>query len=473
MFRSIFFLLAVCLYGHIAAQNISDVVYLNSPVLLGTPRFTAAAGAFTALGNDFSGMQVNPAGLAVFRHDEFGISMGFGSNTISSTYYGRNQSESDNSFLLSNIGYTKKFFTDDPDVTWNIAIAYNRNNDLNSSSKVFGINPTSSILQSWINNANGTPPTDLFNSGLIYEALAYEAFLIDPDVDNNYSTQAQIETTEQYWAEDITGHFDELSFAVALDQNSKLYYGASINIPFYKYNSAYYYTESGYGGDSIKGMEWVEEFSNRGAGFNIKLGAIYRPIPNLRIGASIFTPTWLGITQTYSTTVNSIFNNSPDYSAKFEQGSSFKYGMRNAPQANLGLAYVFDKNGFLSVDYAFIPTKWSGTSTNELNYLNDEINGFLQNQHNVRVGAEIRFSSIFFRGGYSWLSNPYNIEGQDATQNTYSLGIGYRSNKITFDICYAIQNHNQTYFPYDSSLVNGAQQTITRKPFIASVSFKL
>jgi len=473
MFRSILFLLALCLSGQIVSQNITDVVYINNPVLLGTPRFTATGGAFTALGNDFSGMQVNPAGLAVFRHDEFGISMGFGSNSVSSTYYGTNQFKNDNSFLLTNISYVKKFFTDNPDLTWNFAMAYNRNSDFNSSSQVFGTNPTSSILDSWINNANGTPFSELFNNGLIYEALAYETFLIDPDVNNNYSTQAQIGTTEQFWTEEIRGHFDELSFAVAVDNESKLYYGASVNIPFYKYNSTLQYAESGYEGDSISGMNWIEEFSNRGAGFNLKVGAIYRPIPNLRVGASIFSPTWLGINQTYSTTVTANFRNSASYTAKYEQGSSFRYGMRNAPQANLGLAYIFDKNGFISIDYAFIPTKWSGTSTNELNYLNADIDSYLRNQHNVRVGAEIRISSIFVRGGYNWLSNPYNISGQNASQSTYSLGIGYRSNKITFDISYAIQTHSQTYYPYDASLVEGDNQTITRKPFIASVSFKL
>jgi len=446
---------------------------MNSPVLLGTPRFAATGGAFTALGNDFSGMLVNPAGLAVFRHDEFGLSMGFASSTAASTYYGINQSRNDNSFLFSNIGYTKKFFTDDPDVTWNIAIAYNRNSDFSNEQQVYGENPNSSILQSWINSANGTAANDLFNAGLIYEALAYETFLIDPIANEQYTTEAKFNTTEQFWSENIKGHFDELSFAVALDQNSKVYYGASINIPFYKYNSSYYYTEAGYQGDSISGMEWSEEFSNRGAGINLKLGAVYRPVPNLRLGISIFTPTWLAITQTYSTTVSAIFKNSDSFTAQYEQGSSFKYTMFNAPQANVGLAYIFDKNGFLSLDYAFIPTKWTSTPTKELNYLDSDIDSYLLNQHNIRVGAEIRISSFFVRGGYNWLSNPYNVEGQDATKSTYSLGIGYRSNKITIDISYAIQSHRQKYYPYDSSLVEAANQTITQKPFIASVSFRL
>ncbi len=467
------FTLAICLYVESSAQNITDVIYLNNPVMLGTPRFSATGGAFTALGNDFSGVHVNPAGLAVFRHDELGVTMGFTGRTVNSTYYGINQIQDDNSFLFTNIGYVKKFLTKDPDYTWNLGITYNRNSDLNQTSEVYAENPTSSILQSWIKNANGIAPNDLLDNGLIYEYLAYQAYLMDPNQLDNYTTEAEIEKTGQFWSDEITSHFDELAFTFAADRSNKLYYGASLNIPFYKYDYNYYYTENGYGGDSIKGMEWFEEFSNRGAGFNIKLGAIYRPVPNLRLGASIFSPTWMGISQTYTTTVNAIFKNSLPYSAQYKQESAFKYNMHSAPQANLGAAWVFDKNGFLSLDYAFIPTKWSGTGTNELAYLNTDIETGLRNQHNIRFGAEARLQNFFVRGGYSWLSNPYNIVGQNATKNTFSLGVGYRTNKLTFDISYAVQTQKQLYYTYDASMVEPASQTISRKPFLASISFKL
>ena len=83
-------LLAASLYGNITAQNINDIVYLNPSVEMGSPRFLGTAGAFTALGNDFSGVHLNPAGLAVFRHNEFGLAMGAGGSTVNSTYYGSN-----------------------------------------------------------------------------------------------------------------------------------------------------------------------------------------------------------------------------------------------------------------------------------------------------------------------------------------------------------------------------------------------
>ena len=466
-------ILAICLYGSVTSQNIVDITYLNNPVTLGTPRFAATGGAFTSLGNDFSAIHVNPAGLAVFRHDEFGITMGYGGRTVSSSYYDINQSANDGSFLFTNVGYVKKMLTKNEDITWNFGISYNRNADLRSKSKSLGTNPQSSILQQWIRNANGFSPQGLFENGLIYEGLAWETFLIDKHPDLTYSTQAVFDKTEQYWDEEINARFDELAFTFAVDQSNKLYYGLSLNVPFYKYDNKYYYTEGGFQGDSIKGLEWYEEFSNRGAGFNIKLGAIFRPVSSFRIGASIWSPSWMSISQTYYTEINAKYWNGSNKSAAFEQNGAFQYSIRTAPQANLGLSWVFNKSGFLTVDYAFIATKWSKTNTSELSYLNADINNYMSNQHNIRFGAEIRIVNFFVRGGYSWLSSPFNIDFQDSPKNTYSLGLGYRTNKITFDISYNIATNNYKYYPYSPELVQPASQTITRKPFLASISFRL
>lgn len=472
MKRIALLLLAFCLYQVGIAQNITDVIYMNPSVQTGSPRFLATAGAFTALGNDFSGVHLNPAGLAVFRHNEFGIAMGAGNSTVSSTYYGSNQLNSWSNFLFANVGYTKRMTTDDPDVFWNFGVTFNRNSNLNSEAETFGVNPQSSLLDDWIYFANGTNPDDLEANGLVYEHLAYQTYLIDADANDIYSTQALINSTEQFYAEKINSQFNELGISLAADYSDKLYVGGSMNIPFYRYDVEYFYEEAGYGGDSIKGMQWFEKFSNFGIGINFKVGAIYRPIPNVRIGASIFTPTWMSITQDYETTVTGLFQHGGSHTAQFifEQ---FEYAMRTSPQTNLGLAYVFGKNGFISVDYNFIPLRWSKSNTPDLSYLNSDVDDFLKNQHCIRFGAEIRLVSVYLRGGYSFLTNPYNLEGQDASRKTYAMGIGYRTHKFTLDLGYSIQNEDFKYYPYSQEIVQPAQQRISRKPLVASLSFRL
>ena len=101
MKKILIILLALGLYGITQAQNVLDVAYMNTPVQLGTPRFAATSGAFTALGNDFSGVHVNPAGIAVFRHDEHGVSMGYGGRTTSSVFYGIEQNGDNSGFIFS------------------------------------------------------------------------------------------------------------------------------------------------------------------------------------------------------------------------------------------------------------------------------------------------------------------------------------------------------------------------------------
>jgi predicted porin len=105
--------------------------------------------------------------------------------------------------------------------------------------------------------------------------------------------------------------------------------------------------------------------------------------------------------------------------------------------------------------------------------LNDDIKAQLQNQHNIRFGAEVRLNTIYLRGGYNWLSNPFDLTTQDATQNTYSFGIGYRQNKFTLDLGYAIQRQSINFYPYSSAIVEPAIQRITRKPLVLSASFRL
>ncbi len=468
----LFFLLGIFSTSAVC-QNINDIVNMNAPIQMGTARFMGTAGAFTALGNDFSSVHLNPAAIAVFRHDEFGLSLGLGTNTVNSVYYDETILEKSNTFLFNNIGYVKTNVSEENEFVFSFGISFNKNHQLNQVQEAYGINPNSTVLENWIYNANGTPPTQLLENGLVYELLAFETFLMDDEPDNSYSSQAKFNTTTQLWREEIKGRFDEISISLGAHKNDKIYLGASLNIPIYSYKSSYYFAETGYEGGVINGLKWFEDFTNQGVGINIKAGAIYRPTPNFRIGASVFSPSWFSITQTYSTSVVSDFISLEDVKALYEPDEDFIYGIQTAPQTNLGLAYVFNKSGLVSLDYTFIPTKWSRTGNNDLSYLNSDIKEFLLNQHSIKFGAEIRLRNIFIRGGYSWFSNPYNFSEQDGTQTTIALGMGYRTNKFNIDLAYSVQTQAYNYYPYSPEMVEPAYQTIQRKPLIISASFKL
>ena len=103
------FTIALAFTSVLSAQDVQDVARFSQSGYLGDTRFIAMGGAFVSLGNSFSSIHFNPAGLAVFRRSEINISMGnltSTSNTQSS--YQTVDSYSDVSqFTLNNIGLNR------------------------------------------------------------------------------------------------------------------------------------------------------------------------------------------------------------------------------------------------------------------------------------------------------------------------------------------------------------------------------
>ena len=100
----VFFLLA----GYsILAQTLSyadQAVLFSGDDYYGTARFTGMSGAFGALGNDMTAVDINPAGLAVYNVSESSMTLGYRDTDIQSTFYGSRTDNNDDYFLFSQIG---------------------------------------------------------------------------------------------------------------------------------------------------------------------------------------------------------------------------------------------------------------------------------------------------------------------------------------------------------------------------------
>ena len=66
------------------AQNAYDAERLLSNDLNGTARFVGMGGAMGALGGDMSVMGTNPAGIGIYRSNDFSVSMGFNNTATES-----------------------------------------------------------------------------------------------------------------------------------------------------------------------------------------------------------------------------------------------------------------------------------------------------------------------------------------------------------------------------------------------------
>ena len=214
------------------AQNEVDALRYSRQSVVGTARYSGLGGAFGALGADFSSLSVNPAGIALFRRSEFSITPTIYMADTKSNFLGEQNSDSRSNFNLGNVGYVsvKKALM--------FGFGLNRTNNFNNRAIISGFNENSSLLSTYVDQANGLAPNELDDFG---NGLAYNTYLIDEntigskvyfaDMPNGGVTQRKnIETS---------GSMNEMVVSLGANLRDKLYIGAAIGIEAvnYTYNS--------------------------------------------------------------------------------------------------------------------------------------------------------------------------------------------------------------------------------------------
>src|SRR5687768_5505014 len=86
------------------AQNEVDALRYSQLTFGGSARFMGMSGAFGALGGDISSLSFNPAGIAVYRKNEFSFTPAFYSQSTSSLYNGTGSRELKHNFNFSHLG---------------------------------------------------------------------------------------------------------------------------------------------------------------------------------------------------------------------------------------------------------------------------------------------------------------------------------------------------------------------------------
>ena len=177
-----------------------------------------------------------------------------------------------------------------------------------------------------------------------------------------------------------------------------MYLGLTIGIQsiWYKMHSGYTEAPSENSPSGLDYYTYYEYKKMNGVGTNLKFGVIYRPIPEIRLGAAIHTPTWYNMNYSMATSIYSSFYTSQDPSNGRE-------------------GYEFD---FYSPDYEYVNYQNANISEIEDDYngsmeqtTNQDIEDYLRATHNFRVGAEYRFNSLFsLRAGYAFWDSPYHNE---------------------------------------------------------------
>ncbi|MFD2581013.1 OmpP1/FadL family transporter [Pedobacter vanadiisoli] len=479
----------VAAMGTTYAQSYAPDAFRFSQTNYGSSaRFRGMGGAQIGVGGDIGSINANPAGLGLFTKSEFSITPEFNSVSNGSAYLGNNTSTNKNQLNLNNVGVVfyspatkiKGTNVDKGLVSSVFGLSYTRNNDFLNNFSYSGTNTNSSIRDSYVDQANN------YGTSNSIAGDAYNSYLINkntPTYPNQFSAEPYNNANfKQNWDESRLGSTSEFNVAGALNFGNKVYIGATASFVNVKYTSDATFTESGivnsyddgaaipkYNGNENYNLTHFRNQETKGGGFNLKLGAIFRPVSELRIGLNFQTPTWMNIedntNETLQATTSGNATTSPTKSNNPTQYYSFTYNLRTPLKASAGISYVIAGTALISADVDYVDyssMRFSDSNGSDRSIINDN-NAFIKNNYketvNYRVGAEVKVTNeLSLRAGYGVNGN--GIKGGDNKfyqGEYYTGGIGYRIDNYYFDVAY--QNY-QTNFNSSPYLLNDYSEPV-------------
>jgi hypothetical protein len=443
----------------IFAQNFADAFRLSNHQVQGTARSAGMGNAFGALGGDFTSISINPAGSAVYQSGEFVITPGFYTNETKMSLGGNTFTDKEEGFTLNNlgaIGTVKTSRSEAGIISVSYGIGYNRLANFSSNAFANYNQSGVSYLDDITNYANQEALSNAYLEQDIGNVqyrdwpakLAWDTYLIDPATDGSGNAidgqyvnilyeNEKVDQRKTYMED---GYVDEYVFNVGLNFNHNFFLGATIGIHDVQYekNSAYdeFLTDN-------NSFRYSDEYYMEATGFNFKLGAIYKPTQNVRLGLAFHSPTWYEVKEESLLAMDSqLLENHSNYGI-----NNYDYDFNSPMKVVLSGAVLFGKKGLLSVDAEYVDFsemryRRGGNGTDNFNDLNSEMGNVFDNALNLRMGGEYRLTKQFtVRAGYELYGNPYKntMELESSLTDdisTYSLGFGYTVNAFALNVAY-------------------------------------
>lgn len=464
--------------GAIAQDYTESALLFGRTRPAGSARILGVGGSQTALGGDYSSALSNPAGLGMFNRSEFTLSLGLTDHRTSANYLGTYAEDNRSVFNIPGISYVWNMPRphDDSFFGGSLGISMSRVNDFNRATLYQGNNTNNSIIDYFIDRANGETTDQFFEPEYANynspTALAYFNYLIGPTSilnppgpEDQYFTDASY----PYQREEILvkGSTNQWNLSYGGNFKDMFFFGAGIGISSLRYKSQKSFHED-FNSDTLENLHLVENLEIRGTGINATLGAIVRPVNFLQIGLSYTTPTFYGLTETYDASMSSRWNNF-DY---YGDGSTILGDNSDDPEEteiiasdyNLtipmrltgGVAFI-SEYGFISADVEMVnPAKAKyGAKDSEISFAGDNqsIRTVYRPVVNYRIGAEFRRDIFRIRAGYGVQANTFdNSIDADNTITSISGGLGVRTRSFYVDLAVV---HSATrsyqYQPYTFS----------------------
>lgn len=424
------------------AQNIVDAGRFATTEIAGTARYRSMAGAFGALGGDATCMNDNPAGIGIFRgNSQISISptLSVANNQTMGTVKEKSKKTD---MSVSNLAYIISIRPQGSDhlVNFNIGLGFNHSEGTNRKYKTTMDNPKSSFGRYVAVRANNAlRATDLFhdpgylatddawgNSDFPLIALmGYDSYAIDDTYNasgartGGVSPYNEVEGLQSFQRLLVSEQNRNDEYNINLSGNWDDVFYAGLTLSIVDFNSTitsdfYEDYDYDYEGDYT---EYYNDLETQGSGMNVKLGVLYKPTPEWRIGAAVHTPTWLDMKDYYNGAMITNDPNCKDYSYASEDGAyDYRYKYYTPWVYQLSTAYVIGKKAIVSLEYDlkdFSTAKYKTANDYDGEYvgMNRLIKENMQKQHTIKAGFEYRLTNnLSVRAGYATQTSPYKKE---------------------------------------------------------------
>jgi len=476
----------------VLSQNENDALRFSQSFFGGSARSMGMAGSFSALGADVGAMTTNPAGLARFTKGQFSFTTGLQNTVHKGLYNNTNSSESRLGVPIQGIAVVinSPRNTEYGWKSFQTTFAYNRVASFHSERYYEGLN-YQSLLDVFAEQGTGVPTGNLRSDLPFTTNLGWHTFALD-DFGTNFETFYSPRLNggdSMYHRRTINsrGGIGEYSFALSGNYNNSLYLGGSINLQNIRYFEEMSHNETVVdpSGFSLQSFTYDFNLESRGVGANVKVGMLWLPSDELRLGLAFHTPTALWFRENFNADMRATHDfGTVEAPAEEIPRGDFKYRFQSPTRITGSIAYVFEKRFAVNIDLEMVDYgKAQFKSSNNIFYqnnflpLNSFVNDYYRRVFNTRLGFEFAMTPQWFvRGGYALYARAIDNKHKNAAESNqfFAAGLGYRKGAFVLDIAYIFNNAISEYYAFNpSDIENQVIFNQRRHSLVATIAFRL
>ncbi|HBZ33878.1 MAG TPA: hypothetical protein DEO38_02130 [Bacteroidales bacterium] len=471
------------------SQDEFDALRMTPSDIAGTARYTAMAGAFSAIGGDASAIKDNPAALGIYRRSEVTFTLGYNLKQTNTKSMGVSREDFQHRFNAQQAAFvinfggkknrTRGLITNSLSFTYDHIYDFRRSFTVGTATGQLGTAASLTRLAELQANTGGVnakmlssenDPFGNVNVGWLSVA-AYQAYLLNAAQDADapmYSLLGTDERVRHKHALSENGGINQYAFSWGGNVNNYLFFGVGIGIRTLRYRMSSTYAERFENEGNFQIDNVVE---TTGTGVNFSLGLMGAPTDWMRLAASIQSVTLYRLKDYNEAAVDYFIND--DTKGNFVTpeggGSDLAYRFRSPMKVTAGAAFLIKQKAIISLQYEldrYQGLKFRDKSDPEaFADANNGIKSTARNMHTLKIGAEYTpVEGIAIRLGYArQLPNTernaqrllrYNTVRLDSeyeickSADYASAGFGVRGTWWLVDIAYQFKTYKSDFYSY-------------------------